>query len=64
MTQLIDVKEAAGLLSIKVSTVRAWIAARRLPVVRCGRCARIPLSAIEEFIERNTVPVRERRDVR
>ena len=64
MTQLVDVKEAAELLRIRVSTVRAWIAARKLPVVRCGRCVRVPLHAIEEFIERNTVPAREGRDAR
>ena len=60
MTQLIDVKEAADRLGLRVSTVRAWLAARRLPFVRCGRSVRIPLRSIEEFIERNTVPVRER----
>jgi excisionase family DNA binding protein len=58
---LIDVKQAATLLGLKVSTIRAWIAQRRLPYVKCGRAVRIPADAIAQFIERNTVPSREER---
>jgi excisionase family DNA binding protein len=61
--QLIDVREAADRLGLKVSTIRAWLLARKLPFVRCGRSIRIPVQVIDEFIERNTVPA-ERRDVR
>ena len=59
MTQLLTVKEAAGLLGLKVGTIRAWIARRKLPRVNCGRAVRIPAEAIAEFIERNTIPARE-----
>jgi excisionase family DNA binding protein len=59
MNQLLTVKEAADMLGLQVSTVRCWIAKRKLPRVNCGRAVRIPLSAIAEFIERNTIPAKE-----
>jgi excisionase family DNA binding protein len=61
MTQLLTVKQAADLLGLKVSTIRAWVSRRRLPRVNCGRAVRIPADAIADFIERNTIPARESR---
>jgi excisionase family DNA binding protein len=61
MTQLLTVKQAAELLSLKVATIRAWLLRRKLPRVNCGRAVRIPAEAITQFIERNTVPAREER---
>lgn len=52
---LVTVSEAAKRLGLAQSTIRAWIAQRRLTFVRCGTAIRIPLSAIEEFILANTV---------
>ncbi len=60
MPHLLTVKEAAHALGLKVATIRAWLAQRRLPRVSCGRAVRIPSQAIEQFIERNTIPARER----
>jgi len=59
--QLLTVQQAADALGLKVSTIRAWVARRRLPRVNCGRAVRIPADAIAEFIERNTIPAREPR---
>jgi len=56
--QLLTVREAADRLALKEGTVRLWLAQRRLPVVRCGRAIRIPLQAIEEFIQSNTIPAK------
>lgn len=56
MSQLLTVKEAADSLGLKVATIRAWLASRKLPRVNCGRAVRIPAEAIAEFIERNTIP--------
>ena len=64
MKTLLTVKEAAEELAIKPSTVRAWIAKRKLPRVNCGRAVRIPAEAVAEFIERNTIPAREQRNGR
>ncbi len=56
---LLNVDEAATLLGLRPSTIRAWLARRILPRVSCGRAVRIPRQAVEEFIERNTIPARE-----
>lgn len=61
MTKLLTVAETADALSLKISTVRAWIAKRKLPRVSCGRAVRIPAAAVEQFIEKNTIPAREPR---
>ena len=57
-------QQAAELLGLKSSTMRAWLARRKLPRVNCGRAVRIPPQAIADFIERNTIPAKESRDVR
>jgi excisionase family DNA binding protein len=59
MKNLLTVAQAAEQLNIKVSTVRAWLAKRKLPRVNCGRAVRIPAQAGEEFIGRNTIPARD-----
>jgi len=64
MTQLLTVKQAADALGLKSSTVRVWLAKRKLPRVNCGRSVRVPAEAIAEFIERNTIPAREPRNGR
>ena len=61
MSQLLTVQQAADVLGLKVSTIRAWVSRRKLPRVNCGRAVRIPAEAIAEFIERNTVPAKEER---
>ena len=61
MKNLLTVAETAEALNLKVSTVRSWIAKRRLPRVNCGRAVRVPADAIAQFIERNTIPAAERR---
>jgi len=51
MTKLLDIKEVSERLSIKQSTLRAWIFARKLPVVRLGRLVRIKESALADWIK-------------
>ena len=53
---LLNINEAAERLGIRPATVRAWIASRKIPMVKLGRCVRIPVEAINRFIESNTVP--------
>jgi excisionase family DNA binding protein len=53
---LLSVDEAANALGLKPATLRAWLVRRKLPRVNCGRAVRIPAAAIQEFIERNTIP--------
>jgi excisionase family DNA binding protein len=58
-TKLLTVAQTAEALNLKVSTVRAWLAKRKLPRVNCGRAVRIPAEAVAEFIQHNTIPARE-----
>ena len=58
---LLRVEEAAQLLNVRPSTIRAWLLRRKLPKVRVGdRAVRIPLEALEKLITENTVPAKER----
>ena len=60
---LLTVDQAAELLGLKASTIRAWLSRRKLPRVNCGRAVRIPAESILEFIEQNTIPARKPSDV-
>jgi excisionase family DNA binding protein len=61
MSKLLSVKEASEVLALKPATIRAWLLRRKLPRVNCGRAVRIPAEAVEDFIQRNTIPAREPR---
>jgi len=51
--------EAALFLNVKESTIRAWLTKRKLPRVHIGkRMVRIPREALENMIEKSTVPAR------
>lgn len=55
MAKLLTVNEAAEILGIKPSTVRAWIQKReKLEVVKLGRAVRIPSDSVFTFIKANT----------
>ena len=63
--RLLRVEEAAEVLNVKPSTVRAWLLRRKLPFVRIGlRAVRIPLAALERLIAEGTNPAREDHRVR
>lgn len=55
---LLTVNETAERLGIRPVTVREWLARRKLPMVKVGRCVRVPSEAVAEYIQRNTIPVR------
>ena len=60
MTKLLKVPEAAELLNISQKAIWAMIYRRDIDVVRINRSVRIPLSAIDQLIERGTVPAARR----
>jgi excisionase family DNA binding protein len=63
--RLLRVEEAADVLNIKPSTVRAWLLKRKLRCVHVGgRAVRIPLDALEQLVAENTVPALEDRNDR
>ena len=56
--QLRTVRQASRLLEISPHTLRAWIAARKVEVVRLGRAVRVPLTEIERLIDDGRIPPR------
>jgi excisionase family DNA binding protein len=56
MDQLLSVEMAALRLGLKPITVRAWIAQRRIAVVRLGRRVLVPESEVTRLIKGNFVP--------
>jgi excisionase family DNA binding protein len=60
--KLLTAAQVAERLSIKESTIRAWLLGRRLARVRVGRRAvRIPASEVERIIAEGTIPARQPR---
>jgi len=60
--ELLRVSEAAKLLAVRESTVRAWLLARRIGRIRVGRrSVRIPMTEIDRLIQEGTIPAREQR---
>ena len=60
--QLLTAAQVAERLSMKESTIRAWLLARRLSHVRVGRRAvRVPASEVERILAEGSVPARELR---
>jgi excisionase family DNA binding protein len=49
---LLRVNDAAQLLAIGRTTMYGLIAAREIEVVHIGRCARVPVSELERYVER------------
>ena len=61
VTKLLSIREASEMLAVKPATIRAWLAKRKFPRVNCGRAVRIPVDAVAQFIEHNTVAAKEER---
>lgn len=58
MPDLLTISEAASLLRLKPSTIRAWVLRRKLPYVKVGRLVRIRRVDIEGLIASSVVPAR------
>ena len=56
--KLLNLREAADILGLKVSTIRAWTLRRKIEFVKVGRCVRIRQEIIDELIAKNTIPKR------
>jgi excisionase family DNA binding protein len=48
--QLVDTNQAAEILGCEASTVRKWIAQRRLPSVKIGRLRRLRLEDLQRIV--------------
>jgi len=56
LEQLLTVKETAEVLAIAEKTTWKKIFSRELGSVKIGRSRRVPMSAIQQLIDRGTVP--------
>jgi len=56
--ELLDEKETAAILGVRIGTLQVWRCTKRypLPYVRVGRNIRYQRSAIQQFIASRTVP--------
>jgi excisionase family DNA binding protein len=62
-TDLLTVEQAAALLALKVSTIRAWILRRRIPFVKLGRRAvRLRRGDLHAMIDVGAVPAKPDRE--
>ena len=57
-SDLLTVTEAASLIRLKPSTVRAWVLRRRIPYVKVGRRVLFRRSDLEALITSSVVPAR------
>lgn len=57
---LLDVRQAARLLGIQVSTLYAWTEQQRIPHVRLGRALRFDLRVLEQWVQQNSIAPRNR----
>jgi excisionase family DNA binding protein len=58
-SDLLTVREAAGLLRLKVSTIRAWVLQRRVPFVKLGgKRVLFRRQDLEALITSSVIPAR------
>jgi excisionase family DNA binding protein len=56
--RLVDIAEAARILSVSVSTLYGWIWQRRIAFVKMGRAVRFEHRVLREFIQQSRVEPR------
>ena len=54
-SDLLTAPEAAALLRLKPSTIRAWVCQRRIPYVKLGRLVRIKRTDAEALIRASLI---------
>jgi excisionase family DNA binding protein len=55
LNELLTVPEAAAMLRLQPSTIRAWVCQRRIPFVKLGRLVRIKRTDAAAIIAAGTV---------
>jgi excisionase family DNA binding protein len=58
---MLRVAEVAARLGVRESTIRLWLAQRKLAHVKLGRCVRVPESEIERVVRENLIPAKANR---
>jgi excisionase family DNA binding protein len=57
----LTIRETAEALNLSQPTIRAWVARRKIGVIRLGRAIRIPNTEIQRLLTENAVPARSAR---
>ena len=57
-TELLTIPEAAGLLRLQVSTMRAWVLQRRVPFVKLGGRVFLRRTDLQALIDASVVPAK------
>jgi excisionase family DNA binding protein len=52
----LTIRETAEALNLSQPTIRAWIARRKIGVIRLGRAIRVPTTEVQRLLTENTVP--------
>ena len=52
MDKLMSIEETQAQIPVKMSTLRYWIASKRLPIVRCGRRVFVKKSVVEQIVSK------------
>ena len=63
-SELMTIPEAAALLRLRPSTLRAWVLRRKLPYCKVGRLVRIRRCDVDALLAASLVPASERRSAR
>ena len=61
MDKLLSIEEIQTQIPVKMSTLRYWIASKRLPIVLCGRRVFVKKSVVEQIVDKgldSTTPVK------
>jgi excisionase family DNA binding protein len=64
VNKLLSVRQVAEVLGLQESTIRAWIAQRRIGIVRLGRAIRVPVEETNRLIAEGTIPAKGLRNGR
>jgi excisionase family DNA binding protein len=57
--RVVSVGEAAAILGLRPSTIRAWIGARKIASVHLGRRVIIPAEAIDDLLSTRLTPAQK-----
>ena len=59
-SELMDLKEGAAYTRLSIYTIRSWIYQKRLPYVRLGRRILLRREDLQNLIQKNLVPAKEK----
>jgi excisionase family DNA binding protein len=52
----LTIRETADALNLSEPTIRAWVASRKIGVIRLGRAVRVPSAEVHRLLTENVIP--------